>query len=243
MIHFLENIIPEGSYIFIFSVIRTLNSNLGSGDWRQDQFSLGTDLFEVLKKQGALLVENLEVNQSVPYVFIYEKGKKAMDEVIAEGIFDEANGTVFVPILSEEGKMKSAIIGPSLQWNSIYIDLEDVKESEKVRIVVLGVSANKDETQLLVVDQGQQISLESISPDLYPFLRLEFSASNETEKTIPSIKSWSVDYISAPDFVFNQHEKLVFKSDSIIDGSFLKAASKACNAAGYFLLKKYAIPR
>ncbi len=225
LIHFLENIIPEGSYVFIFSVIRTLNSNLGSGNWRQDQSSLGTDLFDVLKKQGSLMVENLEENQNVPYVFIYEKGKKAMDEVIAESIFDEANGAVFVPILREEGKMKSAIIGPSLQWNSFSIDLEDVKESEKVRIAVIGVSANKDETQLLEVDPSQNISLESVSPDLYPYLRLEFFAANETEKTIPSIKSWSVDYISAPDFVFNQQEKLEFKSDSIQRGDLLSFSS------------------
>ncbi|HMQ06903.1 MAG TPA: C25 family cysteine peptidase [Saprospiraceae bacterium] len=225
LINLLENIIPDGHYVFLFSVIRNLNSDTGARNWREDEGIIGTHLFDVLLRQGSAFIESMEENFNVPYVFMYRKGQGVLDEVMATDISGEANGAAFVPILRGNGKLSSPAIGPALEWNELQMHFNGIKASDILNITIKGISQQGIETIILESQWMEIIDLSNIDAKNYPFIKIELFAINESEKLIPQLQSWKVKFTSATEWVMNQKEKLDFHADTIQQGDILHFAT------------------
>ena len=66
---------PDGSRVFIHTILKDENSNLGVNNWKNDKEVIGLDLFEVMKEFGAEKFELLKERGTVPYTYIFDKGK------------------------------------------------------------------------------------------------------------------------------------------------------------------------
>ncbi|HMG16082.1 MAG TPA: C25 family cysteine peptidase, partial [Saprospiraceae bacterium] len=84
LISFLKDTIPDGHYV-VFFTIQDENNNYKPEDWAIDSLTLGTNLFQLLEKQGATLIRKT-IGNVVPYSFVYRKNVKPLGETIASSI-------------------------------------------------------------------------------------------------------------------------------------------------------------
>ena len=221
LINLITNIIPDGSFIYIIGVANDAESSFGPELWNEDQQTLGTTLFDILEKEGATQVRSLETLGSVPYNFVYVKGEGGDT---AEGIAD-ASGLIktdyFVTRKGIEGSMKSTTVGPAKSWDRLLWD-ESVFLGTDLSIMRLyGVDANGQEQELNTDISAKSYDLSSIDAGQYPFLRLEYYAKDEAQRTSPILEYWRIQYEELPEAALNPQALLSFEADTLEQGQDL----------------------
>ena len=78
MLDFLENIVPDDHFVFLFTVVKNENANIRADEWALDSLETGTNVFGFLEAEGAQLIRELETFGSVPYILIYQKKTKLL---------------------------------------------------------------------------------------------------------------------------------------------------------------------
>ena len=106
LITFLEEEIPEGHFVYFYTGQQKRSSTFLSEEWARDSITLGKNLFSVLEAQGATKVRELS-SGSKPYVFIFQKDRSALREVIAEDVSGVADVAYGVPQYLRRGTMRS----------------------------------------------------------------------------------------------------------------------------------------
>jgi hypothetical protein len=221
LIHFLDEVIPSNSYVFLFTVINTDTSNLEVEQWAADSTSLGKNLFSLMESEGAQAIRSLEQLGSVHYGIIYQKGKGVLAEGIASSIDDILSVETYVPIEGYEGRYTSPVFGMAEKWNNIFYHFEDIEPVDNIRVSLMGVS-NSGEKELLVdsVAYGEDIS--HINPEEYPGLELSFYASDTENRTSPQLKYWTISGRIAPDLGINPIRAYSFHADTLQKGEDLR---------------------
>lgn len=197
--------VGDGDYILIFSV-----GNVNFSSWPDAAY-------EKLKEFGAneATLRNLQTGD--PYVLFGKKGMKPGEamEIIADQNQEEPTNTQVLNFeTSLEGNFTSGSIitprvGPASEWQEFFSEMvkRDLFNMEMTEMDLIGVSADGNETVLLKKVQENQLSLSSINPQQYPYLRLKY-AMDDPEADIPSqLAQWQINYTGVPEGV------LVYKSD------------------------------
>ena len=225
LIDFLENVIPDGNFVIVYSAQYTTASDYRPEQWAQDSVELGKNLFSLLESQGATRVRDLEQKGSVPYVFVYQKGRMAIDE----GIADDINGVVDLEVSLAgnwfEGSIETPFIGPAKQWEQLNWQLKEVAnmENDSVRLVIHGANLeNGLDSVLFNGTPDAQFSLEEIDANTYPYLWLEFFGRDNVNRSAPQLDYWRVFYEGLPELALNPAFYYNFDRDSITQGDQLK---------------------
>ena len=201
LIQFIEEI-PEGRYVFLWSVQRGDDPVYHTDEWMQDSTRFGRTLYGVLEREGAEQVRLLEDLGSVPYVFTFVKGIGPIAEGIANS--QESIIRVFTPIHENwnAGSYTSDRIGPALDWDNLKLSFrpENIGPTDSVYLRLYGESIAGQRTLLeqapLQIKEKltYQYDLSTISPAEHPYLRIAVELYDDTERSAASLDEFYVTY-------------------------------------------------
>ncbi len=233
VINMLENEIPDESFVWFFTVLRTLNSDFKPELWADDNELLGNDIFTILEDQGAVLVRDLEIKGSVPYTFVYQKGVDKITEEIGEDIESLITSTAFIPIRSNEGAYESSLIGPAQSWDRILLKKGEDSSLDTTRINIIGV--NEDGNDILLHSQlaKSEIDISNIDATLFPHLKIRFQSIDKENLTPSQLDFWRVLYKGYPDIGLKTSDGFVFNRDTLQQGEDLTFSILVENISEY----------
>ena len=217
----LLDFMPEGSRVFLHTMIADENTTLSIDDWLGDSDIYGTNLIEALESYGSQEVRQMLTQGALPFTMIFDKGIGLVVEDIAEQI----EGTIDLSSVGRstwsEGQLISTLIGPSNSWDRLIWEDETAGEDiSEVRLYGRS-SPNASETLLRVAEGRQELDLSRIDAAIYPFLRLEYEIT-DAERTASQLAHWRVLHPELPDAaLFTSAEEPFILSDTINAGEDL----------------------
>ncbi len=230
LINFLENIVPDNSYVLLWTIQRPTTDYLPE-EWALDSVSnsFQKNIYQVLEEQGATKVRQLEITGSVPYFFVYRKNDPSFLETLnysTEVIAPDDTSTIeslhIIENSASAGILSSTTIGPARAWQSLLWNMEDYQASiDKVDLNIYGIDLNDNETLLHQSISVFDTTLNHIDAQLFPYLRLDYVAKDSISKTVPHLDYWRVLYDPVPEAALRPDLYLSFKSDTLQQGEEL----------------------
>ena len=203
LMNLLDNVIPNDFYVGIMTFDKT-GGTLGAETWAADSIANGKNIFSVLESEGAQNIRNL-VEGDKTYLMVYQKGKGLIQEVIGETETDLIEIEVGLENKWFNGTIRSTVIGPSNNWNSLEWKPKTMESNDSIFLNVYAVNPNGTETLLVNNIKDENYSLESIDANQYPFIRLEMIKEDLEERTSPQVDFWRV-YFEPVSFVNTKDE-------------------------------------
>ena len=237
-IDFIENTIPSGNYILIYTIQR--RDYPGIGNYRADEWASdaathpeGLDLMSLLESYGAEQVRELEAGPK-PYLIAFKKDDPEFDvrEVIADNI-DQAI-ELNLQILGSwfEGRVASTRIGPAVEWNRVIWSMDELDPMEDtVELDLYGITPGGQDSLLFDNIQEYDFDISSIDTKEFPYLRLELYSEDSESKTSAQMEHWRVVYKAKPEALIDIPQKYTFNSDTLFLGEKLEFCSIATNAS------------
>lgn len=229
---FLEDSIPNGSYVFIKNCIfhnpvqapTIVWVNSPGPSWMNDTLTYGSgkSLYHTFKNLGFDKIDSLTHMQ--PILFAYQKGNPSFPKYQAVGadssvaLAEEFTITANLP----RGFMYSTVVGPATEWTSLLWRTSasmgnPVNDTSRVRII--GIDNNNIETPLYTT-ANRDTSLAFIPPAQYPRLRLEWESYDTLNRTSPQLDYWRVLYKPVPEAALNPAAQVSF-TDSVHTGQMI----------------------
>jgi len=225
MIDFVQNGIPEGKFVFVYSAQRGNNLEYYNEGWENDSLEFGKSIFNVLEEEGALQARGMAQERSVPYAFAFQKGMGPIAEVIAVEQTDTIILSTTLLTNWPEGEWLSSIAGPALSWNQLSLELleDELEDADSVRVQLFGITGNgtrallNDDNLDVPETRSYALSLADISVEQYPFLQAKLLMFDSDLRSAPTVKFLYFDYARAGDVAVNP--QLAFNArDSIEQG-------------------------
>jgi hypothetical protein len=201
VMNFLDSI-PSGYYVGMTS--NQWEPGVLPSVWQSDTIVLGKNisLYHKLKSIG---LTNLDlVDSSVPYIFIYQKGKsEPLAQVVGTNVRDIIKATIIVPVSRTEGVLKSPVFSRAKSWNRLVWDgtsLESPSTDEAI-VTVSGVDKNGTESILIerVPVSQKMIDLSAINAEKYPGVRLSLQTKDTVNRSPYQLKYWRIYGTSVPE--------------------------------------------
>lgn len=200
MIRFLDDI-PDGQYVFLFTVIGNNTTDLNADKWLGDSEIYGNNIYDFLENEGATKIRSLASGETLPYNFIYQKNRKVLGENIATNIDESIRTDVFIPRLVVSGSIESTGIGPASQWSTIELDM-NTETTDDFDLNIFGIDKQGNES-LLRTESTAQIDISNIDANIYPYLKLRLNQSDEQNRTVAQINHWRVLFDELPDLALD----------------------------------------
>ena len=221
LMSFLKDVIPDGSYVWVFSVLKDSTQNYMPEEWGLDSINLGYNIFSILEGEGATKIRGLELLGAVPYTIMYQKGQGVWKEDIGESKNSILFTEVFIPVKNMKGSIETNLIGPASQWLSLEWD-KHVELNDMDTLSLYGVSYSKLDTTLLYESiEDYSIPLLSIDAQEYPFLILKYRVRDDEFRSAPDLDFWKVHYSPLPEMAVNPSAFYEFYADTINYGDEL----------------------
>ncbi len=96
------------------------------------------------------------------------------------------------------GEMKSDLIGPAQHWQSFIAQPSEIEATDVIYFDIHGVKLNGDD-EILVSQATNEIDLNSISAETFPYLKIIFHAGDDINLTSAQLKKWIVTYTPVPE--------------------------------------------
>lgn len=223
LIQFLEDTIQSGNYV-LFMTFQKLNKSYEPEEWAMDSIdnNLGKNLFQVLEKQGAQLIRNVE-DESVPYFFLYRKNNSSFDPVeqvtTKDGIISHAQA---LSGFWDSGEFISTTIGPVASWDKFEWKLSDNNDYEEAFFQIRGLNTDTG-LETILKDQitESDIDLSDINSTLYPYLKLKYISKDTSDRTPPQLDYWRVLYEELPEAALNPMAFFELEKDTFQQGEIL----------------------
>lgn len=227
LINLLRDTIPDNYYV-IFFTIQDESKDYQPQDWAIDSINLGTNVFQILEKNGAKLIRNT-INNAVPYSLVYQKGKSTLAETIAISKNDLANLNVGIKGSWDRGYLTTGLIGPAKEWHSLVWDLQ-AENGDSASIEIYGIKPDLKTSKLIsIVQPGLKADLSVIDPHEFPYLQLKINFKDSINKTVPALRYVRVYYEGAPDFVISPDVNFQFYRDTLERGDLLHVSVPVYN--------------
>ncbi len=251
LINFLENVVPDGDYV-LFQTIQQgplswhPNWHYEPEEWEADTAQLGTNLFEILEANGAQQIRST-IGNPRPYMLFYQKGHPefAPTEVVVADSSQQLEAEIQIQGSWNAGDITSKKIGPALSWDrfvwqasafdagtdSLSFEIHGIDTLQKDSLLMSGIVAG--ETDISFIDATE-----------FPYLKLVFHASDETNETCPNLDYWRVYYDPVPEALLSPQAHFVLHKDTVQQGEpfFMEMAIKNISDVNMdSLLVKYTV--
>lgn len=253
VIKFLEDVVPEGSYVSIFTIQRSDVGNPVNGipqvnEWESDAAVNpdGRDLLSTFEMYGAERIREL-IDESLPYIFVFRKGDDSFEpvEIIASDASSSIEYNFSITGRWFEGSVNSTEIGPAQEWNRLQWSLEDVNlENDEYQLDLIGIKENGDEEVIFPNVDAFDFDISFVDANVYPHLKLNLYSKDDESRSPVQINYWRVLYTEKPEAVLDVNKRFVFESDTLFLGDKLKLGTVASNISNTdmdSLLVKYTI--
>ncbi|WP_420580693.1 C25 family cysteine peptidase [Reichenbachiella sp.] len=103
----------------------------------------------------------------------------------------------------DTGEISSGLIGPALSWSQLTADIQDSGNpgDDTKNLSIYGVRQDRTEQLLIQSPSMNDFDLSTVDANLYPFARVQLEISDPVLQTPHQLKSWRVDYETAPEGV------------------------------------------
>ena len=197
--------LKEGDYVVIFSV-----GNVTFSDWPEEAYAK----MRLIGANEATL-RNLKTGD--PYILFGRKGMKPGEaiEIVADKNPEIPANTQILTFQEElngyftSGRIISPRIGPASDWIGFFNEIQqrDVFNPDLSSFDVIGISRQGEEVTLFENIQDTRLALESINPEVYPYLKLQY-ALDDPESSVPEqLHKWQVSYTGVPEGVLILKDK------------------------------------
>lgn len=213
----IENEVPDGHYILIYSVIRG-----EFGDWQ----TYDSSLFTTMQNMGSDSIQVGRDNRA--FIFLTKKGDpSSTQEVFAQYPGEFISLTATIDGISDAGVERSTLIGPSAEWQTLYWkqDPSENPTDDKTRLIIRALDWNQSvqlEIDTTFSLNDSILNLNNLIPaNQYPYLQLQASYSDTTNSTPAQVDRWHVLYQTLPEAAIDGSNGHVFtpvSPDSLQEG-------------------------
>ncbi len=235
-VRFLQDTIPSGNYVVMFTLQRG-SATYEPEEWAADTDNLGTNLFEVLEKQGATRIRETATTGARPYIFIYKKDDPSFQpiEILADSINQIIEGTYQIYGNWFTGAVRSGIIGNARNWSRLQWDVVPNDTYDKFGVDVYGIKSDSSSVLLLENVADLDVDISEISATEFPMLRLNFRAEDAQNRTAPQLQYWRVLYEGLPDAALAPNLFFQMSQDTLQQGEVLRLSIAVANPSNYDL--------
>lgn len=228
---FLNDVVPEEAYVFVFSIVKNLDAELNIQDWAQDSIGLGQNIFQLLENQGAELIRNLEVYGSVPYIFMYRKNLEVIRESLSSSIESEVNADFDLPITLQAATYKSPLIKDVPDWNRLTWGFETISENDLNRITIYAGEEQMalDSIYSDTVSLNGMLDLSTLNLEDKKYMQLIWDSQDDLDRTPSPLKYWHVTHGLKPDLAINPAIEFFQSHDTIVQGDQFRLQTAITN--------------
>jgi hypothetical protein len=227
LISFLESTVPA-DHVVVFSTLSQFSHSYYPEQWESDGVK---NIYATMEAFGAKNIRALKSLNSVPYVFIFRKGRVEFETKESIGNFmDEIDISHSFTILQTAGSVQSRIIGPAISWSSFQWDYHDLNvNTDQQELNIYGIDANNLEDKLYTTSIDKLYDLSSVDANHYPKIKLEWKTSDTSSRSSSQMDYWRVLYKGLPDAAFNPALLYEKNKDSLNQGDILQIKIAAQN--------------
>ncbi len=214
-----DNQIPDGYYVLAYSVtdhrINTTDTDEPILSGYQDE------ILTFFENMG--IEEPGAVSPDQGFIYLGRKnmpgfaGKKLLGE---EGSLETFTMDEFIGH-TQDGRITSTTIGPSLEWGELIWDYESLEAADvdidEFTIDLYGLDTQLSESFLFNAPLSD-MDLSSINANEYPFLKLVAQTADTAARTVPQLQHWRVHYQQAGEIALNYQSFFSFESDTLQEG-------------------------
>jgi hypothetical protein len=204
--HFLENIVPDGSYVAIRSnTAPYAGINTYANVWKDDQNFFGTNtLYQTLKDEGFTSIDDYDTTEC--FIFVYKKGSLATytpSIMFSENIYERLLLSVVCPTPDTLGYTTSPAFGEAKQWKQLKWrgSSLDAAPGDVPTVDIIGISpAGIESVVMSNIDASQQdVDISAISAVQYPYLKLRMRNLDSVYLTPYQLRYWRITYVPVPE--------------------------------------------
>jgi hypothetical protein len=128
------------------------------------------------------------------------------------------------------GTISTREIGPASKWNDINYKISAPGSNAGYSASLNGYNKLKKQWEVLQNSIPSSFPLSSISAEVYPYLKVNFSLTDSSQSKTDTLKlnSVNLNYSSLPEFVLDKN-KLTFSPDSVLQGLPVELSLKIRN--------------
>jgi len=242
---FLENIVPDGSYVVIRSNTSPYGGSTYAPVWAADTAYYGHDisLYHTLKNQGFTSIDQYDTTTA--FVFLYKKGDLATytpSIKFTANIYDRILLSATCPTPDTLGYTTSPVFGAAKQWKQLKWrgSTVDATPGDLPTVDLIGIDNTGTETTVMGnLDPGQQdVDISSVSAAQYPYLKIRIRNIDSVHLTPYQLRYWRLTYVPVPEGALWPNKFLQFK-DTLDPGEPLdfKVAFKNISDGNFDSLK------
>ncbi len=206
---FIREGIPEGYWVVALT-FHSPGQSFGLDEWAQDSIDLGDNIATALRKEGAVLVDNLYDQGPSPYIFAFRKGIGPIAEDLAPPGEENANIFFNFPVLADDGSMWSGVIGPALEWKEGHFNYPAIPR-DSIKVNFWGMRDEQAEPERIDfrIDPafdpllGYTFEMGNIDARQYPYLKLQLRSRDSLNRVAPQLERWGIHFKPAPDLALD----------------------------------------
>jgi len=230
LVNFLYDVVESGHHVFLNTIHNNLDGDLHTLEWADDaNVNGGRNIFTFLESQGAELIRNIE-GLNTHYAMFFTKDVKLYDEVLGAPTLDgEINASALLSYNALKGNLESTLIGPSLSWHTLNTKVSDIEQEDTFDFDVYGIDTDGNRSLLYENLGSGLVDLSEISAAMFPFIQLDYSATDSLNRTMPLLDYWRVYHTHAPEAIYESSEILEFNNPSLQQGQQMTFNARIAN--------------
>jgi hypothetical protein len=201
LIQYITNV-PAGDSVVLFSI-----GDAGYAAWSTN----------VRNKLGELGISIAQINALAtgePVVIFARKGSapgtarfvRTATPPVSQQVLTTA-GTITGRYTS--GTLSSGIIGPASSWQQLVLNVKisELPQTDVYQVDVMGIAATGEE-EVVYEDISTDTDISLIDASVYPYIRLVYTAEDETNLTAPQLSNWLVVFTPVAEGVLKFNSSL-----------------------------------
>ncbi|MCB9282488.1 MAG: hypothetical protein H6563_00320 [Lewinellaceae bacterium] len=247
VIKFLDEKVPDGYYVLMFTCQNGVNANYKPQEWDNDTINGGISLFDVLEAQGAAQIHGLATLGAKPYNLFFQKNSPGSTWEKIGNFLTQTELNVSFPGSWTEGSLTSSPIGPATKWESLEWKFSGFNpDQDDIKLSIWGIRPTGPDSLLYdnVLKGDYVFSLDKIDASRFPKIKLEYYAKDPIQKTPPNLEYWRVHYVGVPEAALDPASHFSLQSDTLLQGAPLTLEIATENLSDYdmdSLLVRYTI--
>lgn len=224
LINFVENIIPSGYYVFIYTYQRANYMDYFPQQWADDEVSFGKSIFSLVEDQYPNAAIRTLANGSVPYVVFFQKDRGGIIEMIALNLDDAITYSWDAAVSLSEGNYVSSLVGPASSWSRIEWNAADYSGDEShFRLSARAFNADLSDTILISANiLSADTTISSLDAAQYPYIQLQLNTMDSVSFRPADVVYWRVLYDGYPELIINSSAGFEYVNDTLYQGEMMK---------------------
>lgn len=237
LIHFVEDIIPAGYFVFFYTYQRPSYPDYFPELWAADEAEFGESIFSMIEKQyPGSAIRTLAETGSKPYIVFFQKDRGGIRELIAADSSDVISMNYDIKSSLSQGSHISRLIGPASQWYAIQSATHSTAPDTAGQNIMSAIALSTDLSDTLVISRhltNQDTAIADIDAQAWPFIQLNYTTQDSVTYDPADILYWRVLYEGVPELVVQPDLGFEFIADTLNRGDTMQLLTYLENVSPY----------